>query len=249
MYDVDETEISLRELTLLLNECETRSVPVCVIGGWATYFYVNNEYKRAYGKDYMGSRDIDIFFDPGKEKDFAELVSNFGFEKNGFKFRYEKIYNRETKKFVSSSEAKSVDIYNLIYIFLDIFSNKKTSTIISWHDLEPLKNVQFYKISGFNVADIDTLISLKCHALFARDKSDKENKDACDLYALLQYSKKRIASKPILIKAIEKILRRGDLLYMIALHIIRDPAKQNIVEVSLKSNLKELDKNGFLNPI
>ena len=94
MYDPIDTDVSFQELIIILKECKKRNIPVCVIGGWAAYLYVTEDYRRAFGKDYMGSRDIDIFFDPEQEGEFAKFIKEFGFEKNGFKFRYEKIYNR-----------------------------------------------------------------------------------------------------------------------------------------------------------
>lgn len=166
-----------------------------------------------------------------------------GFAKNGLPFRYELIYNRETKKFITQDEAREERIYNLIYIFLDLFSDKETKIIKSWWDLKPLKKVTPFIIDGFSVADIDTLIALKCTALFARDKADKENKDACDLYALIEYSNKKIVSTPLLLQAIKKILARQDLLYFIAQNVLLDTSKQSIVEVSLKSRFEDLGKH------
>jgi len=243
MYDPLETDISREQLVLISKECKKRDIPTCIIGGWAAYFYVNQEYRRAFGKDYMGSRDIDIFFDPKKQKEFSDVVTKLGFEKSGLYFRYVKFYNRVTKKFITEKETKTEEPFNLIHIFLDLFSNKRTTTINSWSDLKPLEKISQVLIDGFSVADIKTLVDLKCIALFDREKADKENKDACDLYALLEYSKKSIASTELLIKAIEKILGRSDLLYIIAQHVLLDPGKQNIVEVSLKSKLKDLGKD------
>ena len=60
MYDPLETDLSRKELTAIFKE--SIGIPICLIGGWASYFYVNEKYKRAFGKEYMGSRDIDIFF-------------------------------------------------------------------------------------------------------------------------------------------------------------------------------------------
>ena len=238
MYDPIETDISYEQLVILSKKC--KKINTCIIGGWATYFYVNREYRAAFGKDYMGSRDIDIFFDSSKEKEFNKIITGMGFAKNGLPFRYELIYNRETKKFITQDEAREERVYNLIYIFLDLFSDKETKIIKSWWDLKPLKKVSPFIINGFSVADIDTLIALKCTVLFARDKADKENKDACDLYALLEYSNKKIVSTPLLLQAIKKILARQDLLYSIAQNVLLDTSKQSIVEVSLKSRFEDL---------
>lgn len=240
MYDPLEIDVSRNQLTRISEECKKRGIPICVIGGWASYFYVNPTYRRAFGRDYMGSRDIDVFFNFKKEKEFAELITELGFAKNGLSFRYELIYNRETKRIITQTEAKKEQIYNLIYVFLDLFSDKETKVIDTWWNLKPLKKIAPFVIEGFSVADIDTLVALKCNALFARDKADQETKDACDLYALLKYSEKVIFPTPLVINAIKKILERPDLLYAIAQHVLLDIGKQSIVEVSLKSKLKEL---------
>jgi hypothetical protein len=237
MYDPLETELSNKELVALFKDAA--GVPICLIGGWAAYYYVHENYKRAFGQEYMGSRDIDIFFDPKKEKEFAKVVHDRGFTKNGFQFRYEKIYDRESKTFITVSEAKKKHIYNLIYIFLDLFSNEPTKILGSWSDIEDMKGISLEKVGGFTLADIDTLVALKCTALFARDKADKENKDACDLYALLVYGKKEIKQTVLLEKAITKILSRPDLLYAISEHVLLNPSRQSIVEVTMRDKLKQ----------
>lgn len=241
MYDPIETDLSFKELTAIFKECD-KKIPICLIGGWASYFYVNDTYKRAFGQDYMSSRDIDIFFDPKKEKEFAQIITKRGFDKNGLPFRYEKIYDIETKAYITPKKAKQKHIFNLIHIFLDLFSNAETKQISSWWDLPYLKNISYFTVGEFIIADINTLIALKCNALFARDKSDKENKDACDLYAILQYSNKKVNSTELLEKAIQKLLNRSDLLYAIAEHVLLDPSKQGIVEVALNDKLKEIQK-------
>ncbi len=242
MYDPLETELSRMELAAIFKE--SAGIPICLIGGWASYFYARDNYKRAFGRDYMESRDIDIFFDPKKEKEFFKVVHKRGFTKNGFHFRYEKIYDRESKAFVSPEQAKRKPLFDLIYIFLDLFSNEKTKMLGSWWDLEPMKKIFFVTIEDFFVADIDTLISLKCTALFARDKADKENKDACDLYVLMTYGGRAIAPTRLLRKSIQKILSRPDLLYAVSEHVLLDPSRQSIVEVTLRDKLKEIIGHG-----
>lgn len=241
MYDPIETDLSFNLLADLSNECNKRNIPIAIIGGWATYFYANPTYRRAFGKNYMGSRDIDICFDHSKEQEFFQLIKDMGFSPNGMYFRWEKIYNRETQQYITPEQAEKEQIFNLIHIFLDLFCDKETEELRSWH-LDPLKHRKIVNIDGFSAADIDTLINLKCIALFSRDKSDKENKDACDLYALIVYSQHKIANSELLKKAIEKIMSRSDLLYVIAQHVLLDPAKQNIVQFLLKSKLRELNK-------
>ena len=239
MYDPVETDLSFNLLKELSTECNKQTISMAIIGGWATFFYVNSTYSRAFGKNYIGSRDIDICFDPAKENEFHQLIRNLGFTPNGMYFRWEKIYNRETKKYITPEEANKEEIFNLIHIFLDLFCDRETNALKSWH-LDPLKNMTYLDMGGFSLADIDTLISLKCIALFSRDKSDKENKDACDLYALIVYSLQKIKPTQLLKKAIEKIISRSDLLYVIAQHVLLDPARQSIVQFTLGAKLREL---------
>lgn len=239
MYDPIETDLSFTLLKDISNECKKRDIPIAIIGGWEVFFYVNETYMRAFGKDYMGSRDMDICFDYNKEKEFLQLIRDMGFTENGMYFRWEKIYNRETKKFVTPEEAKNEHIFNLIYIFLDLFCDRETEILKSRY-IDALKHRKSYSIDGFSLTDISTLVNLKCTALFSRDKSDKENKDACDLYALIAYSRQKIIPSELLKKAIEKIIKRPDLLYVIAQHVLLDPAKQNIVQYLLSSKHSEL---------
>ena len=234
MYDLIEVDISKNLLRDITKQCKDRDIPIALIGGWASFFYVNKTYYQAFGRDYMGSRDIDICFKHDKEKEFHELIKEMGFMKNGYKFRWEKIYNRETKNFLTQEEAKKEEIFNLIYIFLDLFCDQETKHLECWA-LEPLKDMKIVMIESFSLADIDTLITLKCHAIFARDKADKENKDACDLYALINYSSRPIRLDNLLEEAIDKILRRPDLIYSIAQHVLLDVGKRNIVEHTLRS--------------
>src|SRR3972149_6016971 len=103
MYDPLETDLSRRELTALFKE--STGIPICLIGGWASYFYVNERYMRAFGREYMGSRDIDIFFDHKNDAEFSHVVlKKRAFAENGLPFRYEKIYDRDRKEFVTQEQ-------------------------------------------------------------------------------------------------------------------------------------------------
>ena len=244
MYESTETDVSFNELKIICQECRGKNINFCIIGGWAAYFYVNEVYRQAFGKDYIASRDIDLFFDPNQEDAFSKIIFGMGFEKNGLQFRYERIYHRESKKFISINESKKEPPFNLIRIFLDLFSNKPTTAINSWNDLEPLKNVYVENVGGYPLADINTLMELKAICLFERDKADKENKDACDFYSLLQYSRRRVNATILIKKAIEKLLSRPDLIDSIARNVVLDVGKNSIVELTLQNNQKELEEPG-----
>ena len=241
MYDQLETDMSLQKLKTLANEFTLAGIKYGIIGGWASYYYVNPTYIRAFGKDYMKSRDIDIFVDSSNELEVSHIIRRLGFESDGLPFRYQLIYNREVKNFQSEIESKKCEVYNLIYIFLDLFSNNPTTHINTWNDLPPLKNVNPYQIDNMSFVDIDTLAALKCTAIFSRDKADKENKDACDLYSILLYGNQVIKSNKLLIEAIKKILSRQDLIFMIAQQVLSDDSKRGIVVRALEGCLQKLE--------
>ena len=73
-YYVDAiTDISERELLPLLKTIEP---PACLIGGWAVHFHVNEGFRDEYGRNYIGSRDIDLGFhvDPDWGRDELEAA-------------------------------------------------------------------------------------------------------------------------------------------------------------------------------
>ncbi len=59
LYPNYETEISfkyLKEVVSILDD------PICILGGWAVYFTVNERIKADIGIGYLGSKDIDLGF-------------------------------------------------------------------------------------------------------------------------------------------------------------------------------------------
>ena len=60
MYKKYSTEISWKYVNALTKNL---SKPVIVIGGWAVYFIVKDIFKRVYGKDYLGSKDLDLGYE------------------------------------------------------------------------------------------------------------------------------------------------------------------------------------------
>ena len=233
MYDLLETDISFDYVNELMKRCE--GIKAALTGGWATFFYVNDNYKKAFGIDYLKSRDIDVFIYPEDMSKFKEIIEGLGFEKGSYFFRYELIYDRERKKVISKESAKKEQIYNLFYVFLDLFSFKSDKLKV-W-ELDFLKQAEIAKINDFMIVDIDVLTKLKCISFFEREKLDKEFKDASDIYALLLYSERKIRLNDNIKNAIRKILSRDDLCEFIAESVLRDVFKAGIVKASLKNLL------------
>ncbi|VVB96484.1 Uncharacterised protein [uncultured archaeon] len=113
MYEPHEIEISYRYLRTVVSRLEE---PICLIGGWAVYHHVNKNFKKTTGRNYIGSRDIDLGFHFEKgwsEKDMREstfakslriIEEELGFVPVGF--RYLKEFHLETEKELSADEMK-----------------------------------------------------------------------------------------------------------------------------------------------
>lgn len=209
-----------------------------IIGGWGVFLHVKKEYQKAFGKEYLKSRDIDVFIDAKDEKSFLKIIKDLGFKESAYYFRYELIYDREEKKIVSSEEAKKRHVFNLIYVFLDVFSNRKTEKLGSWV-LPELEKAEIEKIDNCPVLDIDSLLSLKITSFFEREKLDKELKDACDIYALFFYSGNKFKLNLKLKKSIEKIISRDDLQNYIAENVLGDSSKASLVVSILRKLLEK----------
>ena len=59
MYDDFETKTSYKYLKEVI---ENINEPICLLGGWAIYFHVNDAFQKRQGRPYLGSRDIDLGF-------------------------------------------------------------------------------------------------------------------------------------------------------------------------------------------
>ncbi len=231
MYDPIETDISYEYLVKLKENLA--GLRFAIIGGWGIFFQVKEEYSKAFGREYLKSRDIDVFIDAKDEGDFFKIIKEMGFKPSSYNFRYELIYDREEKRIISSEKAKKKHIFNLIYIFLDVFSNKKTKKLGSWA-FSSLENAKIKNIEGYPVLNINSLLGLKISSFFEREKLDKELKDACDIFALLFYSGKKFKLSLMIRKAAEKIIPRHDLQSYIAEQVLGDSLKSSLVNVMLR---------------
>ena len=88
LYSATETDTSykyLQQIVKILDE------PICILGGWAVYLTVNTNFKKAEGRNYLGSKDIDLGFhidkslEKSKLKNTAMAKSLEKIEKDGFK--------------------------------------------------------------------------------------------------------------------------------------------------------------------
>lgn len=230
-YETENSYTYLRQVVDLLEE------PVCILGGWAVYFSVNETYKKEKGQNYLGSKDIDLGFNLDANIDKSQLKNTMMqktislLEKDRFcpiGSRYYKDISIEDGRELTHEESKTEFSHNVFKMYVDLLVDKihpdfKEIFRFDPYDEELLslvfenpKNrtelVKFKKLLWLPSPEI--LLSTKIKSLPDRTE-EKKIKDICDIYAISFFSNKKVkdlitASKTILEK--EKFERLKPLL-------------------------------------
>ena len=212
MYPDIETEISYKYLQKLIKILEE---PICMIGGWAVYFHVQDEFKKAQDRPYLGSRDIDLGFHFDKKLTFKE-IKNSAFVKTidilekdlhfeAVNFRFVKEIHSETGKEIPKNINLPQHFIFPIYVDL-IIDNipKKFKEAVKLNPIdEPLLHYVFedkkYRSTKETLhkklllPSVSLMVAMKLKSLPNRDKSHKRIKDICDLFALMWYGGENIS--------------------------------------------------------
>ncbi len=209
-YDKYETDISEKYLQKIL-----AFRGIVLIGGWAVYIHVNKNFRKARGRNYSGSRDIDLGFHMDAKWDDDELKNSAFFKlsdhlnKNGFEwqgFRMLKNFHTETEKELSLEESKKLYAYNIFPLYVDLivdFIHPKFKDVFGFIPIdEPLlkyvfennkycKNIRLFGAEAI-LPTPDLLLAMKLNSLPGRDKEHKRIKDISDIFALLFFSEENL---------------------------------------------------------
>jgi len=212
LYDDYETEISFKYLKEVVNILDD---PICILGGWAVYFTVNERMKADRTMGYLGSKDIDLGFHIDKtvtdkflkKTPIAKTITVL--EQNGFKplsFRYYKDISIETGKELTKEQSVITPIHDIFQIYVDLIVDEIHPTFKKTFGLNPideslLKHVfkdrrnrtelkEFEKMLWLPIPEI--LLATKIKSLPNRTKDNKKIKDLCDIYSLGWYSVKNL---------------------------------------------------------
>jgi hypothetical protein len=120
LYEDSETEFSRRYLKEILGALPQ---PFCLLGGWAVYLTLNDSFKKATGREYPGSRDIDLGFhlDPQwKRKEFkassfgmaVAKIQSMGFESESFRF-VKRYHRSEKRELTPAGEEEATQVRDL----------------------------------------------------------------------------------------------------------------------------------------
>ncbi|MFH0978031.1 MAG: hypothetical protein V1837_01885 [Candidatus Woesearchaeota archaeon] len=226
MYKEFETRISYKYLKEVINTLEE---PICILGGWAVFFHVNNRFEKAQGRPYLGSRDIDLGFQMKTNLKETTLAQTIRILKEELKFkplsfRLMKEIHTETEEELKEGETVSTHFIFPMYVDLIVDSIPDNfKNIFGFNPIdEPLlkqvfENKESTMVTEFNrkllLPTPKLLLGMKVNSLPNRDKDHKRIKDICDMFALLWYTDIKAekvnlgdyASKKAIIKAVQTI--------------------------------------------
>ncbi|MBU2634587.1 MAG: hypothetical protein KJ674_05080 [Nanoarchaeota archaeon] len=233
MYEKYQTDLSWKYVQKITGELNK---PVTVIGGWAVYFLVKDKFKEIYGKDYLGSKDLDLGYELKGDLKKSNLYKDIEYlKKQGFRilgFRLMQEFHTETKKKLGLEEAKKIPSHFIQHIYIDLIVNhipKGFKNIFGFNPIdEPLLDLVYggrnVKVSNFVIPTPEVILAMKLNSVLGRDKEHKRVKDVCDIFALLYCSN-------IKINEFYKIYNKNK-----AKKILRD------LDVEDASNLLNIDK-------
>jgi len=214
-YHQLEIDISDRYLEKICQELNRSKCEFCLLGGWAAYHIVNDNFQKINGRKYIGSRDIDIGFhidknwskEQLKKSDFCtatHLVEGMGFK--WISARLAKDFDWETGRELTLQESRSRPLYEIITIYVDPLVDcihpQMKDALGSLPLDEPLLSSVFVNRICTRIHLLRTSVSLpKPHCLLAmklncvttRGNQDKRIKDIADIFAILWFSNMEFA--------------------------------------------------------
>jgi hypothetical protein len=206
MYPSGEIDLSQRYLgELFRGEAEP-----CLLGGWAVYLTVNESYRAATGRDYIGSRDIDVGFhiDTSWNREelstaafgsFLKRMNELGFQSQSF--RLYRDFDHESLRPLSPEEANAKPAFDVEKLYVDPVVDRihpLMPEIFGFTPIdEPLLEATFtenlfktHSVAGVEVKVVapHLLLATKLNSAVIRIHSQKRVKDVADIYALIWYS-------------------------------------------------------------
>lgn len=126
-YSDEVTEFSESELQELL---EVASPPVSLLGGWAVHLHVTDPFEAEHGREYIGSRDIDLGVHVDPEWDVGTLQSKpvsrtltaveSELSYNRGRFGFYQYFHRMTKERLSDAEAAEHPQHDIFRVDIDV---------------------------------------------------------------------------------------------------------------------------------
>lgn len=213
-YVPQVTELSEQELRSVFNAV---TPPVCLLGGWAVHLHVNPGFTTEHGRNYIGSRDIDLGIHIQPEWTSEQLQTNpvgeslqqvedLGYTRS--RFGFVQSFLRSNQERITEEEAGDHALHEVFQVYIDIIPD--TTELDNFEEAfgftppaEPLLKPVFNDDLGEPLNEYVSwkapeeawivpphlLAAMKIRSLPDREKSHKRVKDAADLHALLWYTR------------------------------------------------------------
>lgn len=200
MYDDREIAISREYLTKVLSVIDG---PVALMGGWAVYLKVRDGFRSVTGREYLGSRDIDLGFHISKDGRnrslndvYRLLTEDLGFER--LSFRLHKQIDIDSGEKLDRETAMRTPMYQIFPMYVDLIVdnilvdfkerfgfhpvNEELLSVVFKEHVEK-DEIQFLG-KDLILPSTNILLSMKIRSFPCRDKEHKRIKDLCDMTAL-----------------------------------------------------------------
>jgi hypothetical protein len=190
-------------------------IQTCLLGGWAVYYLVNENFEKTTGRTYIGSRDIDLGFhinmdwnpEQLKNSEFAttiKIAENMGF--SSVSFRLVKDFNIDTGKELTPEESAKLPLHQIFQLYIDPIVDcihPEIKNLLGFVPIdEPLLSLVFQEkmhrtqpLFGKNVLipEPHVMLAMKINSAPRRDKEHKLIKDIADIYAILWHSDTKLS--------------------------------------------------------
>lgn len=205
MYPDPEIEISWSHLERVLGSLEE---PALLLGGWAVYLLVRDGYLDMTGRDYLGSRDIDLGFSmPAEDLErspFAHairlLIDEMGFKPLSFRLMRE--FDSEKGEPLEPEASQRLPMYQIVQMYIDLIVDRVPEGFMDAFGFippdEPLLSEVFREearrvtVRAFGrdlwVPAPSVLLRMKVRSFPNRTRDHKRIKDLADMVALLLFT-------------------------------------------------------------
>lgn len=112
-----------------------------MLGGWAVHFHVNDGFQQEHGREYIGSRDIDLGIHVGPEWSEPEIrvisvaqtleaVEDLGYNRS--RFGFVQAFHRDDNERLSMETARPLPQHQIFEVSIDIIPD--TTELDTFHD-------------------------------------------------------------------------------------------------------------------
>lgn len=183
---VEHSERYLYDFFRSLHKGDRKNIGL--MGGWAAHLLLAKR-----GIMHMGSRDIDIFFNPGEVvlEDLISRIEGVNFKPHST-FRWCKFVQISTEKEVTEAESKKLPLHDVATIYFDVASPERIDQrVMHVPALAEVfeKDFEFCKFKDLEIMTpgVKSMIEMKLASAQEREDEFKKAKDLADLFALLNY--------------------------------------------------------------